>query len=79
MQQAEAEKIIMIIERIAQKAYESYCAYTEWKSVVTGDDLPQWEELPNKVKFAWLAAMTGAIESMVRIASEDELLDTEEE
>ena len=76
MQQAEAEKIVMII---AQKAYESYCAYTEWKSLITGDDLPQWAELPNKVKSAWLAAMVGVIGSMARIASEDELLDTEEE
>lgn len=42
--------------RLAQKAYEAYCNYTGWKSAVTGDALPQWNELPGGVINAWFAA-----------------------
>jgi len=49
---AEGEKIM----NIAQSGYEAYCNYTGWKSVITGDPLPQWSQLPGGVVNAWFAA-----------------------
>lgn len=40
----------------ARIGYEEYCNYTGWKSAVTGDPLPQWEQLPGAVVNAWFAA-----------------------
>lgn len=61
MQLTERQEQIM---RAAQKGYESYCDYTGWKSAVTGDTLPPWENLPGAVKNAWFAAATGIAQSL---------------
>lgn len=37
-------------------AYEAYCAKTNWKSLVSGADLPQWGALKPEIKDAWEAA-----------------------
>ena len=50
-----------ITYQTAKKGYESYCASTYNKSVVTGDTLPPWEELPEAVQTAWFAAAKGMI------------------
>ena len=36
-----------------QIAYEAYCAYTNWKSLVSGADLPKWESVKPEIKEAW--------------------------
>ena len=53
--------------RMAQSGYESYCAYTGWKSVVTGCDLPGWQDLPAGVKDAWFAAAEGMTEFLASV------------
>jgi hypothetical protein len=35
-------------------AYEAYCAKAGSKSMVTGNFLPSWGELPESVKECWL-------------------------
>jgi hypothetical protein len=47
---------------IARAGYEAYAAYTGNKSVITGDDLPKWNDLPGGVINAWFCAA----ESMIR-------------
>ena len=61
MELSERQERIM---RSARKGYESYCGYTGWKSAVTGDTLPPWENLPGAVKNAWFAAATGIFQEM---------------
>lgn len=40
----------------AQEAYEAYCQHTNWKSIATGQDLPNWVNLPQNIKDAWFAS-----------------------
>lgn len=44
----------------AQIAYEAYCNHTGWKSLATGQSLPQWEGLREDIKRAWEQA-AGAV------------------
>lgn len=39
-----------------QIAYEAYCESTGWKSAVSGQPLPQWEQVKHDIKRAWQAA-----------------------
>lgn len=41
----------------AQIAYEAYCNHTGWKSLATGDNLPEWNTLPQNIRDAWEAAV----------------------
>jgi hypothetical protein len=47
----------------ARKAYEAYAGRAGWKSLVTGDPLPQWADLPGSVMNGWFAAATAVIGS----------------
>lgn len=44
-------------------AFEGYRAKTEGISLITGDQLPPWENLPEKVRQAWETAAAAAIAS----------------
>ncbi len=44
----------------AQKAYEAYCIYTGNKSLITGDQLPKWDDLKGEIKNAWHSAAKAA-------------------
>lgn len=44
------------LDKIGRIAYEGYCEYTEWKSLATGDSLPQWEGLSSEIRAAWTLA-----------------------
>lgn len=46
---------------IGQAAYEAYCGHTGWKSLVSGQDLPQWEVLDSGIKEAWVVAANAVI------------------
>lgn len=37
----------------AKEAYEAYCRHTNWKSLATGQPLPQWDALPEAIRKAW--------------------------
>lgn len=41
---------------LAKIGYEAYCTATGGKSAVTGCDLPKFEDTPQTVKDAWIAA-----------------------
>lgn len=57
-----------------QQAYEAYCKKTDWKSLVTGADLPQWASLPHTIQEAWCAAAWAVgrtmIGRMIKVRSE---------
>ena len=38
---------------IGQQAYEAYARHTQWKSLATGADLPQWAVLSDEIRAAW--------------------------
>lgn len=38
--------------------YEAYCRFTDNKSLVSGCELPKWEDLDKKIQGAWIAAAT---------------------
>jgi hypothetical protein len=38
---------------LGQVGYEAYCKHTNWKSLATGADLPQWSDLLDAIKEAW--------------------------
>ena len=38
---------------LAQEAYEAYANHTGWKSLATGQPLPQWDKLPRQIQIAW--------------------------
>ena len=42
-------------ETLAEIAYNAYCEKTDWKSAVTGVQLPKWPEVRPEVKEAWKA------------------------
>lgn len=45
---------------VGQVAYEAYCAHTNWKSLITGIQLPQWIDLRDSLKEAWEKAGNAA-------------------
>lgn len=38
---------------LAKEAYEAYANHTGWKSLATGQPLPQWDALPEPIQKAW--------------------------
>jgi hypothetical protein len=39
--------------QLAKEAYEAYANHTGWKSLATGQSLPQWEKLSPEIQKAW--------------------------
>lgn len=39
--------------QLAKEAYEAYAEHTGWKSLATGQPLPQWDQLTPAIKQAW--------------------------
>jgi hypothetical protein len=68
MKLSETEELTM---KIARVGYESYCNYTDWKSVVTGDSLPEWSDLPSGVVNAWFAATEGMIKELAKYSNRE--------
>ena len=56
------------VKEIGQYAYEAYCAHTDKKSLVTGDDLPKWDNLSTNIQDAWNAAGNAIIEVALHAA-----------
>ena len=40
----------------AKIAYEAYAKQTHWKSIITGDKLPEFENLRPEIQAAWETA-----------------------
>lgn len=43
------------VEYFGRTAYEAYCNHTNNKSLVTGAELPKWEDLKLEIQDAWIA------------------------
>lgn len=52
------------MKTFGQVGYDAYVNFAGGKSLITGQPLPKWDELPGDVKSAWEAA-GGAIVSEV--------------
>lgn len=48
----------------ARCAYEGYASYTGWRSLVSGDTLPKWDDLTGVVQNAWHAAIMNGINAI---------------
>jgi hypothetical protein len=48
----------------AKIAYEAYRVETGFVSLVTGDQLPDWEELPLSIQNAWEVAVDAIIDKL---------------
>lgn len=46
---------------LGRALYEAYAKHTEWKSLATGDPLPQWDALKPAIQAAWNASAGAAI------------------
>lgn len=44
-----------------QIAYDTYCKHTGWKSLVSGNELPKWENVNPEIKAAWTEAGLASI------------------
>ena len=49
------------IMQAAKVGYEAYCGTARWKSLVTGDPLPQWSELRGVIKNAWFSVASAIL------------------
>ncbi|MFA5234459.1 MAG: hypothetical protein WC390_08685 [Sulfurimonas sp.] len=49
------------IYALARKAYEAYCGACEWKSAITGADLPLFDSCKQEVKDGWIAVAKAMI------------------
>ncbi len=49
----------------AEDAYSAYCYAAGGKSLVSGETLPVWDNLPGAIKNAWHSAAMAAIASSV--------------
>jgi hypothetical protein len=53
------------VKTLGQVAYEAYCKHTNWKSLISGADLPQWIAVKPEIKDAWEAAGTAIEDAIV--------------
>jgi hypothetical protein len=60
MLDAEGEKMM----RAARAGYEAYAKRSGWKSLVTGDPLPQWRDLGGPIANGWYEAAVAITESL---------------
>lgn len=51
---------------LGQIAYEAYCNHTDWKSLVSGAQLPEWDKLDPKIQDAWNVAATVVVDTHVK-------------
>ena len=58
------------MDSLAQAAYEAYCDAAGGKSLVTGDNLPTWFDLPHSIRGAWRAA-AGMVKAILEDAPDE--------
>lgn len=44
------------MKSLGQIAYEAYCENTNWKSLISGQQLPQWKDVKPEIQRAWESA-----------------------
>jgi hypothetical protein len=60
-----------LMMRVAQAGYEGYCQYTGNKSLITGEDMPEWDKVPNIVKDAWYSVADSIIIFLASLKSRE--------
>ena len=58
---------------LGQVAYEAYCGKTDWKSLISGAPLPQWEEVTARYTSCY-----GMLLLMLVIKKNDDLTNSRE-
>lgn len=53
-----------------QIAYDAYCQASGSKSLVTGQTLPEWDDLPPAIRAAWVEAAIAVHRSIAQALSE---------
>jgi len=56
------ECVSIDIRRYAKRAYNGYCEYSQNKSLISGQTLPMWENLPDTIQRAWEYATFSALD-----------------
>lgn len=51
-------------------AYEAYCETTNWKSAVTGADLPEFYSTPDAVQTGWIASAKAVIDAKAELLND---------
>ena len=59
----------MNFEAVARKGYEAYGDFVDWRNFA-GLMLPQWHELPEKERNAWITASCAIAAELVRRSGE---------
>jgi len=54
------------IDDIGECAYNGYCETSNYKSLISGDELPTWDELPEKIKNAWINSALKVLSLIVK-------------
>lgn len=54
-------------------AYEAYCQVTGYRSLITGDNLPEFKDLHEPIKRAWASAAEAVMKEFWRRTHEEEL------
>lgn len=54
------------LKPLHEVAYDSYCEATDYKSAVTGDPLPEFDQTNEKVQTAWMRSTRRVIEEYER-------------
>ena len=54
------------LNQLGRAAYEAYSHHADGRSLVTGDPLPVWLELPEEIRAAWVAAATEAVDQWAK-------------
>ena len=55
---------------LARVLYEAYCIRQGWRSVTSGEDLKNWNELCPEIKAAWTAVANSAISELHSYATD---------
>lgn len=55
----------MSIVSLGQISYEAYCKHTDWKSLVSGAQLPAWTDLKPEIQSAWEVSAQAVVDSHV--------------
>lgn len=48
-------------ESLGKVAYEGYRAFSDGKSLVSGQPIPEWEMLSEPIQLAWMAAADAVV------------------
>lgn len=51
---------------LAREAYEAYANHTGWKSLATGSPLPQWADLSDAIRSAWMVSTAWVVGRVLR-------------